>query len=133
MKEGLIFRPNPLSSSPPALALSDVEGPNHWLFQDPSLFSRRKEKPAPRRGRPVQKGPRGERACPRGLFQRLNRDYSFSGLLGSGFGSDFGSGLLAEGCFEAPAAPACVCETSSIRVPLSRWTFFPVDVITEPR
>src|SRR5207245_9831082 len=32
----------------------------------------------------------------------------------------------------APRPPACACETSSIRVPLSRWTFFPVDVITEP-
>jgi len=71
MKEGLIFRPNPLSSWPSALALSDVEGSDRWRFQDPSLFSRRKEKPAVRRERATQKGPRGEWACPRGLFQRL--------------------------------------------------------------
>src|SRR5229473_3350010 len=47
MKEGLIFRPNPLSSSPPALALSEVEGSARWPFQDSSLFSGRKEKHAP--------------------------------------------------------------------------------------
>src|SRR4029077_11102057 len=44
----------------------------------------------------------------------------------------FGSGLFAAGCFDAPCSPACAWGTSSIRVPLSRCTFFPAEVITEP-
>ena len=61
-------------------------------------------------------------------FNVRPRSYCLFGL----FGSDFGSGLFAEGCLAAPGPPACACETSSIRVPLSRCTFFPAEVITEP-
>src|SRR5690348_11357705 len=60
------------------------------------------------------------------------RSYCLLDLLGSDFGSDFGSGLFAAGCLDAPCPPACACETSNIRVPLSRCTFFPAEVITEP-
>src|SRR6266404_1124386 len=41
-------------------------------------------------------------------------------------------GLLAAGGFDPPCSPAFACETSNIRVPLSRCTFFPAEVITEP-
>src|SRR6266550_2491877 len=44
----------------------------------------------------------------------------------------FGSGLLAAGCLASPWGPASACDTSSIRVPLSRCTFFPAEVISEP-
>ncbi len=46
--------------------------------------------------------------------------YCLLGLLASGLDSPLGSGLLAAGCFASPCEPACACETSSIRVPLSR-------------
>src|SRR5207253_9787204 len=60
------------------------------------------------------------------------KSYCLFGLLGSDFGSDFGSGLFAEGCLDAPCPLACACETSNIRVPLYRCTSFPAEVITEP-
>ena len=63
-------------------------------------------------------------------FNPRTRSYCLFGLLGSDFGSDFGSGLFAEVCLDAPCPPPC--ETSSIRVPLSRCTFFPDEVTTEP-
>src|ERR1700694_1490219 len=62
----------------------------------------------------------------------MQRSYCFSGLLCSDFGSGLSFGVLAAGCLEAPCSPACASETSSIRVPLSRWTFFPAEVITLP-
>src|SRR3989442_11208874 len=43
-----------------------------------------------------------------------------------------GSGVLAADGFVSPCEPAWACETRSILVPLSRWTFFPAEVITEP-
>jgi len=52
--------------------------------------------------------------------------------LAPGLDSGFVSGLLAAGGFDPPCSPALVCETSNIRVPLSRCTFFPAEVITEP-
>src|SRR5260370_11857508 len=58
--------------------------------------------------------------------------YRLFGVSVYGFGSDFGSGLLAAGCFVSPCEPACACETSSILVPLSRCTFFPAEVVTDP-
>src|SRR6267378_4566983 len=77
--------------------------------------------------------PRGGFASRRGFRDNCQSLlYCLLGLLGSDFGSDFGSGLLARGCLEAPCSPACACETRSIRVPLSRCTFFPAEVITEP-
>src|SRR5690348_10593561 len=56
--------------------------------------------------------------------QEKNSRYGFSGF------SDFEFGLPSAECFSSPADPACV--TSSIRVPLSRCTFFPAEVITVP-
>src|SRR6267143_2682214 len=77
--------------------------------------------------------PRGRFASPRGFRDNCQSLlYCLLGLLGSDVGSDFGSGLLARGCLDAPCSPACACETRSIRVPLSRCTFFPAEVITEP-
>src|SRR6266478_4049091 len=96
---GTVLSPQSTLYLAPALALSVVEGSDRWPSRIPACFPVGKKNPPLRRGRAAQKGPRGERACPRGLFQRLSRDYSFSGLLGSGVGADFGSGLLVEGCF----------------------------------
>src|SRR6267378_210547 len=77
--------------------------------------------------------PRGGFASRRGFRDNCQSLlYCLLGLLGSDFGSDFGSGLLARGCLDAPCSPACACETRSIRVPLSRCTFFPAEVISEP-
>src|SRR6266850_7663396 len=58
--------------------------------------------------------------------------YCLLGLLAPGFDSGFASGLLAAAGFDAPCSPAFACETSNIRVPPSRCTFFPAEVITEP-
>src|SRR6266850_2424134 len=58
--------------------------------------------------------------------------YCLLGLLAPGFDSGFPSGLLAAGGFDLPCSPAFACETSNIRVPPSRCTFFPAEVITEP-
>src|SRR5882672_4468607 len=58
--------------------------------------------------------------------------YCLLGLLAPGFDSGFPSGLLAAGGFDLPCSPAFACATSNIRVPPSRCTFFPAEVITEP-
>jgi hypothetical protein len=65
-------------------------------------------------------GPRGTSDC---AFYQFGR----SGL-------DRGSGFSAFGFVDSflGSAPACACETRSIRVPLSRCTFFPAEVINEP-
>src|SRR5216683_5417614 len=76
--------------------------------------------------------PRGEFASPRGIFHKTISAYCWLGWLAFGFGSDFASGLFVAGCLDAPCSPAPACETSSIRVPLSRCTFLPAEVITEP-
>src|SRR5258708_4635027 len=76
--------------------------------------------------------PRREFASPRGPSTHQFVLYRLFGLFASDLGSDFGSGLLAEGRLDSPCSPAWACETSSIRVPLSRCTFLPADVITEP-
>ena len=51
--------------------------------------------------------PRGGLASPRGFRDNCQSLlYCLLGLLGSDFGSDFGSGLLAAGCLDAPCSPA---------------------------
>src|SRR5437867_7101933 len=65
-------------------------------------------------------------------LSRKNQVLLFVRLVGFRLRLGFGSGLFAEGCLDAPCSVGWACETSNIRVPLSRCTFFPLTVITRP-
>src|SRR4029077_12896519 len=105
-------------------------------FRHAGEYSKGQTSDSPFRGVRLLSPPtrRGRAGCfPGGPFPIANPlTYCLLGLLASGLDSPFCSGLPAAGCLASPCEPACASETSNIRVPLSRRTFLPVEVITEP-